>query len=256
MDLNMVATFPVKEDHPVHANRIMSALWKSGILASMVDVKEEAQMQKFVAHVEVQARSRQEQHEFYQQVKKCYQQSAEAMQSMKREFYREVTLLREQLSRQERDPAFMPDNVQFFDPNAYRVPSWEMLLSELDDRRMKREAMRDEVNRDCGRVKMVPIQMACEHCRSKFATEEEAAAAYSDKFSDMAVQAGIHAITSDAETQTSCSARGSRVKGKARFADDVSVLPDSSRTRRSRNCGEGPGGFAAGAEPECCGQWF
>merc|ERR1719398_149125 len=86
---------------------------------------------------------------------------------MKRDYYRELDHLREQLSRKKRDPSIEPDNVWFFDVAAYRLPSWETIVEKLDAMRMKRELLLHQLG-GRERIKRVPVNMLCQKCRSKF----------------------------------------------------------------------------------------
>lgn len=168
--------------------KLLQALATAGFLGRGYDASQSPQLADLDAALQRQLQLHREQQEFYWQVESHFSEMAETIQRMKRDYYREIDHLREQLSRSARDPRFKPDNVFFFDPEAHRLPSWQSIVDQLDGMRMKRELLKDELGGD--RVRLVPVSMLCQACRRKFQSPEEAAKAYLEDHRDRCIQVG------------------------------------------------------------------
>jgi len=119
------------------------------------------------------ARLQKERHEFYEQVASKFERMAQTIQQLKRDYYREIDHLREQIRALKRDPLACLDSVVFFDPEMYKLPSWEDMLEHMDNNRMRREALKESggVN-----IKHVPVYMLCQSCRGKFQAQADESA--------------------------------------------------------------------------------
>lgn len=113
---------------------------------------------------------REERHHFYTSVQRHCERLAGTVQQMKRDYYREIDHLREQIHSSRTKADFRPDKVTFFDPRVYEIPTWERIVEELDGLRMKRQLL---VQQGGVLVREVPVHMLCEHCRHKFQTDAE-----------------------------------------------------------------------------------
>jgi hypothetical protein len=97
---------------PYH--RILQALASVGFFGSGYDLGKEEELQRFESTLQQQDNVRKERHQFYREVEKNSEYMTKTMQTMKRDYYREIDHLREQLSRKSRDPDFESENVFFF----------------------------------------------------------------------------------------------------------------------------------------------
>jgi uncharacterized protein YprB with RNaseH-like and TPR domain len=152
--------------------RIVNALASAGIFGTNYDLEKSAELRRFELAVQQKDEVRAEMYQFYKDVEKQNQQMIQTMQTMKRDYYRELDHLREQLSKKKRDPKFDPDNVFFFDIGTYGLPSWEQVVDKLDGDRMKRELVLTEMG-GSENVKKVPVHMLCEKCQNKFGGPED-----------------------------------------------------------------------------------
>jgi len=166
--------------------KVLAGLSWAGLMGPAFDTSQEIELDRFEASVQRSDALRRERHDFYTRVEGRFAELLDTMQRMKRDYYREIDHLREQLSRKSRNPDFEPENVVFFHPDGYKLPSWEDIVEQLDDMRMKRELLQTELGGD--RVRRVPVNMLCQSCRSKFQSPEEEQAAYQEEHRDKAVQ--------------------------------------------------------------------
>jgi len=166
LDLDLAMVWPVKSSEPVQFEKVLGALASLGLFGSGYDLTKEAELERFGHATQRKDAQRKEQHEFYLQVAHRYASMSETVQTMKRDYYRELDHLRQQLSKQKRDPSFEADEVYFFDPAAYKLPAWEDVLDQLDGMRMKRELLLQQLGGE--RIRRVPMHMLCQKCRSKF----------------------------------------------------------------------------------------
>jgi len=159
-----------------------------GLCSGAYDAAKEADLERFEAAVQHQSSLRRERHEFYSKVEARFASMADTIQRMKRDYYREIDHLREQLSRKRHDPNFEPDSsVVFFGSNSYHLPSWMDIVEELDGMRMKRELLQQEGS---DRVRTVPIHMLCAKCRGKFQSPDDMVTAQRQNCCDKEVQVG------------------------------------------------------------------
>mmetsp|Transcript_9362 Transcript_9362/g.15078 ORF Transcript_9362/g.15078 Transcript_9362/m.15078 type:complete len:632 (+) Transcript_9362:40-1935(+) len=166
LDANFAMLLTSSADRiPYH--RILQALASVGIFGSGYDLGNEEQLQRFESTLQQQENVRKERHQFYKEMEKTSESMTKTMQAMKRDYYREIDHLREQLSRKSRDPDFEPENVVFFDVGAYNLPSWDDVANKLDGMRMQRELLLKELGGK-DNVKHVPMHMMCSQCRNKF----------------------------------------------------------------------------------------
>lgn len=173
----------------VALQKLLPALRSVGICSGAYDAAKQADLERFETAVQHQSGLRREQHEFYSKIEARFASTADTIQRMKRDYYREIDNLREQLSRTRRDPNFEPDSsVVFFDPNSYRLPSWMDIVEELDGMRMKRELLQQDIGSD--RIRTVPIHMLCAGCRGKFQSLDEMATAHRPDSCNKEVQVG------------------------------------------------------------------
>jgi len=168
LGLNTVIVLPAASgSERASFSKLLTVLSAAGIFGKYYDVSREADLKRYESDVQRRDAQRKEQQEFYTQVRACFSDMVETMATMKRDYYREIDSLREQLSRRDNDPNFEPDlSVFFFDPSSYRLPSWEEILEKLDDMRMKRELLHEELGGD--KIRKVPMHMLCKSCRGRF----------------------------------------------------------------------------------------
>eukprot|EP00927_Polykrikos_kofoidii_P056451 TRINITY_DN50571_c0_g1_i1.p1 TRINITY_DN50571_c0_g1~~TRINITY_DN50571_c0_g1_i1.p1 ORF type:complete len:735 (+),score=108.54 TRINITY_DN50571_c0_g1_i1:74-2278(+) len=193
LDLDAAVLLPAA---PAHAGdrapfpKLMAALGTAGFFGTGFNLTDEVDLQRYEASIKKKASVQKEQYEFYKRVESQFNDMTRSMQAMKRDYYREIDHLREQLSRRERDPNFeADDSVTFFDPDGYRLPVWQDILEQLDDNRLKRDLLREQLGGD--RIRRVPLNMLCENCRNKFQTpEEEAKGAIAEHPCEKSVQTG------------------------------------------------------------------
>eukprot|EP00929_Paragymnodinium_shiwhaense_P114598 TRINITY_DN83036_c0_g1_i1.p1 TRINITY_DN83036_c0_g1~~TRINITY_DN83036_c0_g1_i1.p1 ORF type:complete len:762 (-),score=139.38 TRINITY_DN83036_c0_g1_i1:160-2445(-) len=171
--------------------KLVGALSSAGFFGDCYDLtQQQFELQRFEDRLQTLASNWKDRHAFYSQVETRFSEMIETMTRMKRDYYREIDHLREQLSRQQRDPSHEYDpDVIFFDAGSYKLPSWKEILEELDNLRMQRELLREEISE--GRNRRVPLHMLCPRCRSKFQSPDEAAKA-------------LQGLVSDQEVQTDC----------------------------------------------------
>lgn len=172
LDVNFAMILPVNSSDRVPYHKILQALASAQIFGSGYDLSKEEELQKLEATLQQQDTARKERHQFYKEVEKNSEFMTKTLVTMKRDYYREIDNLREQLSRKARDPNFEPDNVFFFDVSAYKLPSWDDVTNKLDGMRMQRELLLRELG-GTEKVKNVPMHMLCQECRNKFKGLEE-----------------------------------------------------------------------------------
>jgi len=114
---------------------------------------------------------RRERHEFYAEVQKNFEQLSRAVQQMKRDYYREIDHLRDQLRARRAGRDVHPEEVIFFDPSGYQVPPWENIVELLDSRRKSREL--ESAQSGGGLSRLVPVQRLCKGCRDNFYASSE-----------------------------------------------------------------------------------
>jgi hypothetical protein len=179
LGVDLAMQLPVEAKCRIPFHKLLAALSNSGILGPAYDLSQEKDLERFAVNAQRQDMLRSERHSFYTRVETRFAEMLETMQRMKRDYYREVDNLREQLSRKSRNPDFEPEDVVFFHPDGYKLPGWEDVVQHLDDLRMKRELLQAELGGD--RVRSVPVSMLCQRCRGKFQTPEEERAAYMEE---------------------------------------------------------------------------
>jgi hypothetical protein len=165
LDLDFEIMLPVKitQSHSFHGLLAsFAAAVPSEVAASETHA---ANVKRFEDVLQKALSSRDERHAFYAQVQKNYDRMADSFAQMKRDYYREIDHLRAQISLSKRDPGFQHDNVFFFDPAAYQIPTWDKVVDQLDDRRMQRELL---VEQGGNSIRTVPLHMLCQNCRSRF----------------------------------------------------------------------------------------
>lgn len=106
-----------------------------------------------------------ERHDFYIEVQQRFEGMAQSLQFMRRDYYREIDFLREQISRLRRQPEHEVPKVTFFGRHTYEIPAWQDIVDVLDERRMRREL---HIKDDEPILTKVPLQMVCPSCRSHF----------------------------------------------------------------------------------------
>eukprot|EP00931_Biecheleriopsis_adriatica_P014708 TRINITY_DN11670_c0_g1_i1.p1 TRINITY_DN11670_c0_g1~~TRINITY_DN11670_c0_g1_i1.p1 ORF type:complete len:710 (+),score=144.50 TRINITY_DN11670_c0_g1_i1:310-2130(+) len=124
-------------------------------------------MRTFETSLQRSSEARQEEQRFYREVSKNYEQMATTLQQMKLDYLREIGQLRDQLRARKNDPNTQPDDVTFFAPGAFRVPSWQSIVEELDERRKQRdvEAYKNGTMKFVPRY--IPVEMFCRNCKGK-----------------------------------------------------------------------------------------
>lgn len=170
----------------VSFQKLASALSCSGLVGQPFDTSQEAELDRFEAARQHSDALRREREDFYTRIESRFSELAETMQRMKRDYYREVDHLREQLSRKRRKPDFEPESVVFFDPSGYKLPCWQDVIAQLDGMRMKRDLLQNELGGE--HIRRVPVNMLCERCRKKFQTPEEELAVYEEEHRHRATQ--------------------------------------------------------------------
>jgi hypothetical protein len=114
LDVNFAMLLPMNNVDRVPYHRILQALASIGFFGSGYDLGKAEELQRFESTLQQQDTVRKERHQFYREVQKNSEYMTRTMQNMKRDYYKEIDNLREQLSRKSRDPNFEPDNVFFF----------------------------------------------------------------------------------------------------------------------------------------------
>lgn len=223
LDVNFAMFLPLNNADRVPYQRILQALASVGLFGSGYDLGKAEELQKFEANLQHQDNVRKERHQFYKEVEKNSEHTAKTMQTMKRDYYREIDNLREQLNRKARNPNFEPDNVFFFDMGAYKLPSWETVADKLDDMRMQRELILKELG-GSEKIMNVPMHMLCADCRNRFKGLDEQGSGWC---CDRAVQTDASDLTCDAIVQTD--EKSFRVLRKGAPSDCIESCAGSTR---------------------------
>jgi len=184
-DFDLAMVLPAKAAGRVPFPNLLGALSSAGLFGASYDLAKVTELERFEAGVVKRAALAEEKHAFYLEVEKRFTDMANTIQRMKRDYYREIDHLREQLSRKARDPAFEQDDVVFFGAGAYALPSWDEIAQQLDDLRVNRELLKEL---DGERIRMVPIHMLCSRCRGRFKTQEDQEATLHDNRCDRETQ--------------------------------------------------------------------
>eukprot|EP00927_Polykrikos_kofoidii_P011796 TRINITY_DN15040_c0_g1_i1.p1 TRINITY_DN15040_c0_g1~~TRINITY_DN15040_c0_g1_i1.p1 ORF type:complete len:784 (-),score=140.38 TRINITY_DN15040_c0_g1_i1:50-2338(-) len=164
--LDFALNIPVKVPESRSLQGMVSILATALSKNMAVDMTQAAQVQKFNAAFQMGVQLRDEQYAFFKRIREQSDRTTRIIQNMKRDYYREIDHLREQISRLKGNPAAdVEESVFFFDPDAYRIPEWNDIVEQLDAERMKREVLREEQGPV---VKRVPVHMLCNKCRGKF----------------------------------------------------------------------------------------
>eukprot|EP00927_Polykrikos_kofoidii_P066435 TRINITY_DN62034_c0_g1_i1.p1 TRINITY_DN62034_c0_g1~~TRINITY_DN62034_c0_g1_i1.p1 ORF type:complete len:738 (-),score=101.37 TRINITY_DN62034_c0_g1_i1:174-2318(-) len=171
LDLDFALNVPIKvpESRSLQglASMVATALSKNMTL----DMTQAEQVQRFNANLQRRVELHDERLAFFKRVREQISQTTHTMQNMKRDYYREIDRLREQISRLKGNPAAdVEERVQFFDPDFYRLPEWKEIVEQLDAERIKREALRDQAGRVFTRV---PVHTLCASCQRKFLDGED-----------------------------------------------------------------------------------
>jgi len=174
LNLEVSLSVPLSKGGPseLPLRDLVSAFAGIGLFGTAYDDHNQFELEKFKKKMAEQDKARREQQQFYQLIQKHFKDMGETISRQQRDYYREIDKLREQLSKKKRDPGYKPEDVVFFDPSTYLIPSWEKIIDTLDGMRMKRELM-EQHDLERGSVKHVPLKMLCDGCRSKFQEEGE-----------------------------------------------------------------------------------
>eukprot|EP00746_Dinoflagellata_sp_MGD_P002790 gnl/MRDRNA2_/MRDRNA2_105451_c0_seq1.p1 gnl/MRDRNA2_/MRDRNA2_105451_c0~~gnl/MRDRNA2_/MRDRNA2_105451_c0_seq1.p1 ORF type:complete len:755 (+),score=125.58 gnl/MRDRNA2_/MRDRNA2_105451_c0_seq1:85-2349(+) len=165
LDLDFEISLPVKVTQSPSFHGLLASFAAAVPSEVAVSEKQASNLKGFDDALQTAFALRDERHAFYAQVQKNFDRLAETLAHMKRDYYREVDHLRAQISLSKRDPDFQHDNVFFFDPAAYQIPSWTTVVEQLDDRRMQRELL---VEQGGISIRNVPLHMLCQNCRNRF----------------------------------------------------------------------------------------
>lgn len=171
LGLDFALTVPVKSTRVDSISNMLADLAIAIGNGTALDMKQLADADSFTATVQHRIQLRTEQHEFYNQVKQRYEHISATIQQLKRDYYREIDQLRDQLQAKQRDPKFKVEDVSFFDPYAYKIPTWEEIAEYLDSKRMRREL---EAQQGGPGLRRVPMFMLCRTCRTKFDSMDSA----------------------------------------------------------------------------------
>lgn len=142
---------------------------------SALDLRQSSELQKLENDIQRCCDAREDMHEFYRQLSYSYQTASVKLHQVKMDYHKEVDHLREMLWRKGSDPHFKPDDVTFFDPEMYTVPSWHSIVHDLDKLRAAREmeAVRPDRNGGSERTKYVAVEMWCKTCKACVPPEED-----------------------------------------------------------------------------------
>jgi len=110
------------------------------------------------------------QHQFYIEMHKSFEQIVTLFQKAKHDYYKEIDHLRNQLSNQQRHPEAKPADVIFFDPDAYRLPSWQEIADRID---VKRWGPKE--GGDCTSTGqfVIPFKMLCARCKVRSSESQD-----------------------------------------------------------------------------------
>jgi len=169
LGLHFAVDIPMKATPEGTSFRSLAALAAKALSSGIaLDMNKADDMRRFEESLQKRAERRQEEQQFYVEVGRTFGRMATNMQTLKRDYYREVEHLRQQISIMKRNAEYQPDSVVFFDPASFQIPTWEAIVELLDDRRAKRELLREEYGTS---VRNVPVWMLCEACRRKCETK-------------------------------------------------------------------------------------
>jgi len=169
LGLDFAIRIPVKSQRIDSFSGLLQDLATAVANGSAIDLRKKLEANHFASSLQQRAQMRREEREFYVQLGQRFEQMAATIQQLKRDYYREIDQLRDQLHAKRRDPRFQVDDISFFDPQAYKIPSWEQIAEHLDGLRMRREL---EAQHGGQAVKHVPMFMLCQGCKGKFGSRE------------------------------------------------------------------------------------
>ncbi|CAE7334872.1 unnamed protein product [Symbiodinium natans] len=130
-------------------------------------MQQEVGMRTFEARLSRNLWNREAQKKFYGELGKVYEQQALKLHEMRLSYYRELDHLRDQLGLKCRGRTFtMMEDVHFFNPEAYRIPTWREIADVLE---VERRPVGTGANEKL--VKYVPIHVLCKACRAKFSDD-------------------------------------------------------------------------------------
>jgi len=167
----MLACNGSPEDRPsVLLTRLARAVQDS----SALDLQQSSELQRLEKDMQRCFDARKDMHHFYRQLSQKHQQMSVKLHQMKIDYHREVDHLREMLRKRNEDPRFKPDDITFFDPAMYTVPSWQEIVRDLDRLRTDREmkAVRAAQNGGSERIKHVAVEMWCKTCKANLPSKD------------------------------------------------------------------------------------
>lgn len=165
LGIDFAISIPMKTPESHSFQGLFTTLAQQVAQGNALDVRQFVDSKRFTERLERSLQARDDRHEFYTRIQKQFEHLTESVHLMKRDYYREIDRLREEIRKAKSDPTSPADSVIFFDPALYKIPTWETIVEKMDDLRMKRELLREQAGHS---VKHVPTFLLCQKCREKF----------------------------------------------------------------------------------------